>query len=198
MPVPIPGSKVGSDSQKVKFLMIFGRPKTRFFEEILGVPGRAPLATNHAALTRALVASALGRFLGAAWGVAWALLGRCWIAAGEPGCCWRCGPQIYTPPPLGDTRGIPQGTLLLGPPRGKCPSTCRAKLVSPPSAPGHFGCVPRGGLPISPPSPPQLRGWYLAVFGKRGPHGGPPRNLPGKPFTPGNPPGFHPPDLRIR
>ena len=31
MPVPIPGSKVRSDSLKVKFLMIFGRPKTGFF-----------------------------------------------------------------------------------------------------------------------------------------------------------------------
>ena len=30
MPVPIPGSKVGSDNQKVKFLTIFGRPKTCF------------------------------------------------------------------------------------------------------------------------------------------------------------------------
>ena len=48
MPVPIPGSKVGSDNQKVKFLTIFGRPKTRFFDQISGVPGRAPLATNHA------------------------------------------------------------------------------------------------------------------------------------------------------
>ena len=47
MPVPIPGSKVGSDNQKVKFLTIFGRPKTRFFDQISGVPGRAPLATNH-------------------------------------------------------------------------------------------------------------------------------------------------------
>ncbi len=47
MPVPIPGLKVGSDNQKVKFLTIFGRPKTGIFR---GVPGRAPLATNHAAL----------------------------------------------------------------------------------------------------------------------------------------------------
>ena len=43
MPVPIPGSKVGSDSQKVKFLTIFGRPKTRIFREFRGVPGQAPL-----------------------------------------------------------------------------------------------------------------------------------------------------------
>jgi hypothetical protein len=48
MPVPIPGSKVGSDNQKVKFLTIFGWPKTGFFREFRGVPGRAPLATNHA------------------------------------------------------------------------------------------------------------------------------------------------------
>ena len=48
MPVPIPGSKVGSDNQKVKFLTISGRPKTGFFDQISGVPGRAPLATNHA------------------------------------------------------------------------------------------------------------------------------------------------------
>ena len=38
MPVPIPGSKVGSDTQKVKFLTIFGRPETRFFCQISGVP----------------------------------------------------------------------------------------------------------------------------------------------------------------
>ena len=28
MPVPIPGLKIKSDNQKVKFLTIFGRPKT--------------------------------------------------------------------------------------------------------------------------------------------------------------------------
>ena len=39
MPVPNPGPKVGSDSLKVKFLMIFGRPKTRFFGQISGAPG---------------------------------------------------------------------------------------------------------------------------------------------------------------
>ena len=51
MPVPIPGSKVGSDTQKVKFLSIFGRPKTGIFGKISGVPGpfpQFPLATNHA------------------------------------------------------------------------------------------------------------------------------------------------------
>ena len=51
MPVPIPGPKVGSDSQKVKFLPIFGRPKTGFFDQISGVRGtfpQFPLATNHA------------------------------------------------------------------------------------------------------------------------------------------------------
>ena len=48
MPVPIPGLKVGSDNQKVKFLTIFGRPKTGIFPRFRGVPGRAPLATNHA------------------------------------------------------------------------------------------------------------------------------------------------------
>ena len=50
MPVPIPGLKVGSDIQKVKFLTIFGRPKNWIFREFRGVPGRAPLATNHAVL----------------------------------------------------------------------------------------------------------------------------------------------------
>ena len=39
MPVPIPGPEVGSDSQKVKFLMIFGRPKTGLFGQISGAPG---------------------------------------------------------------------------------------------------------------------------------------------------------------
>ena len=42
MPVPIPGPEVGSDSQKVKFLMIFGRPKTGFLDQISGVPGPFP------------------------------------------------------------------------------------------------------------------------------------------------------------
>ncbi len=54
MPVPIPGSKVGSDSQKVKFLTISGRPKTGIFGQISGVPGpfpQFPLATNHAAIS---------------------------------------------------------------------------------------------------------------------------------------------------
>jgi hypothetical protein len=49
MPVPIPGSKVGSDNQKVQFLTIFGRPKTWIFREFRGVLGRAPLAINRAA-----------------------------------------------------------------------------------------------------------------------------------------------------
>ena len=42
MPVPIPGPEVGSDSQKVKFLMISGRPKTGFLDQISGVPGYIP------------------------------------------------------------------------------------------------------------------------------------------------------------
>ena len=42
MPVPIPGPEVGSDSQKVKFLMISGRAKTGFFDQISGVPGYIP------------------------------------------------------------------------------------------------------------------------------------------------------------
>ena len=50
MPVPIPGLDVGSDNQNVKFLTIFGRPETKIFREFRGVPGRAPLATNHAAM----------------------------------------------------------------------------------------------------------------------------------------------------
>ena len=39
MPVPIPGLKVGSDNQKVKFLRIFVRPKTGIFRRFRGVPG---------------------------------------------------------------------------------------------------------------------------------------------------------------
>ena len=39
MPMPIPGLKVGSDNQKVKFLTIFGRPKTAIFERFRGVTG---------------------------------------------------------------------------------------------------------------------------------------------------------------
>ena len=53
MPVLILGSKVGSDSLKVKFLMIFGRPKIGFFGTFPGPRGtfpQFPLATNHAAL----------------------------------------------------------------------------------------------------------------------------------------------------
>ena len=46
MPVPIPGLEVWSNGQKVKFLTICGRPKTPFFEEISGVPRRAPLPTT--------------------------------------------------------------------------------------------------------------------------------------------------------
>ena len=40
MPVPIPGPKVGYDTQKVQFLMISGRPKTAFFLRFLGVPAK--------------------------------------------------------------------------------------------------------------------------------------------------------------
>ena len=39
MPLPIPGLKVESDNQKVKFLTIFGRPKTKIFRRFRGVPG---------------------------------------------------------------------------------------------------------------------------------------------------------------
>ena len=39
MPVPNAGLKVDSDNQKVKFLMIFGRPKTGIFRRFRGVPG---------------------------------------------------------------------------------------------------------------------------------------------------------------
>ena len=52
MPVPIPGPEVGSDSLKVEFLPIFGRPKIGFFGTFPGPRGtfpRFPLATNHAA-----------------------------------------------------------------------------------------------------------------------------------------------------
>ena len=38
MPVPIPGLKVWSDKQQVKFLTIFGRPKTGIFRGFRGVP----------------------------------------------------------------------------------------------------------------------------------------------------------------
>ena len=51
MPVPIPGPEVGSDSLKVKFLMISGRLKIGFFGTFLGPRGtfpQFPLATNHA------------------------------------------------------------------------------------------------------------------------------------------------------
>ena len=51
MPVPFPVSKVGSDKQKVEFLTISGRPKTRFSDQISAefrnFP-KFPLATNHA------------------------------------------------------------------------------------------------------------------------------------------------------
>ena len=61
MPVPILGSKVRSDTLKVKFLTIFGRPKTGFFHGFRGVPGRAPLATNHAVKTFEAIGSGLAK-----------------------------------------------------------------------------------------------------------------------------------------
>ena len=48
MPVPNPRSKVGSDNQKVKFLTIFGRPKTgicRRFRGVLGGPNPVDMDT---------------------------------------------------------------------------------------------------------------------------------------------------------
>ena len=58
MPVPFPVSKVGSDKQKVEFLTIFGRPKTRFFDQISAefrnFP-KFPLATNHAVKSRSRI-----------------------------------------------------------------------------------------------------------------------------------------------
>ena len=39
MPVPIPGLKVESDNQILKFLTISGRPKTGIFRRFRGVPG---------------------------------------------------------------------------------------------------------------------------------------------------------------
>ena len=51
MPVPILGPEVGSDSLKVEFLMICGRPKIVFFGRFPGPRGtfpQFPLATNHA------------------------------------------------------------------------------------------------------------------------------------------------------
>ena len=62
MPVLIPGSKVGSDNLKVKFLMIFGRPKIGFFGTFPGPRGtfpQFPLATNHAEWGRWAAAGAL-------------------------------------------------------------------------------------------------------------------------------------------
>ena len=51
MGMPFPVSKVGSDSQKVEFFTISGRPKTRFSDQISAefrnFP-KFPLATNHA------------------------------------------------------------------------------------------------------------------------------------------------------
>ena len=62
MPVPFPVSKVGSDKQKVEFLTIFGRPKTRFSDQISAefrnFP-KFPLATNHAVLFWRLVREGL-------------------------------------------------------------------------------------------------------------------------------------------
>ena len=54
MPVPIPGPEVGSDSLKVKFLMISGRPKTGFLDQFRvfwGTFPQFPLATDHAVMT---------------------------------------------------------------------------------------------------------------------------------------------------
>ena len=118
MPVPIPGSKVGSDTQKVKFLTISGRPKTGIFGQISGVPGpfpQFPLATNHAVR--------LG------WGCEAEAVRLSLRFAAEAASCV-----------VGSQRGLVKGVLT----------------GDPPESPG------------------------------------------GKPFTPGNPPGFHPPDLRIR
>ena len=42
MPVPIPGPEVGSDSLKVKFLMISGRPKNWVFGTFPGPRDTAP------------------------------------------------------------------------------------------------------------------------------------------------------------
>ena len=62
MGMPFPASEVGSDRQKVEFLRISGRPKTRFFDQISAefrnFP-QFPLATNHAVQLRKLVQAAL-------------------------------------------------------------------------------------------------------------------------------------------
>ena len=64
MPVPIPGPEVGHDSQKVKFLTIFGRPKTGIFRRFLGVPGCAPLLGGAAPLRRVmLLIKMIGKFI---------------------------------------------------------------------------------------------------------------------------------------
>ena len=50
MPVPISGLKVGSDTEKVKFVTIFGRPKTGVFRRFRSVPG-GPKALDMDTLT---------------------------------------------------------------------------------------------------------------------------------------------------
>ena len=67
MPVPIPGSKVGSDSHKVKFLTIFGRPKTGIFRGFRGVPGDPKALDMDSLAARS-------------W---WSMLGRSWLVGGS-------------------------------------------------------------------------------------------------------------------
>ena len=88
MPVLIPGSKVWSDIKKVKFLTIFDRPKTGFFDQISGVPGpfpQFPLATNHAALAILSVSVLSSAEISATVRLLVILPGPCWDAAGAPG-----------------------------------------------------------------------------------------------------------------
>ena len=123
MPVPIPGSKVGSDNQKVKFLSIFGRPKTRSFDKISGVLGRAPLATNHAALRYAEV----GGFL--------LCLAVPWRAVPRSRSGWTGGSSMYAP-----------CLRTLKPFRGEK----NVFKVRPPRPPGVTPRTPRGYPPPEP------------------------------------------------
>ena len=90
MPVPIPGPEVGSgsDSQKVKFLPIFGRPKTGFFDQISRAPGYIPpipASYQPRRQSRACRVSVrcLSRVCRAWGGVLGLVLGKFWVGSGR-------------------------------------------------------------------------------------------------------------------